>query len=131
MQSPWKYFSLEELKCKCGQCGSTGIEMDNDFMERLIELRKECGFAFPVSSGYRCPKHNAAVSKTSFDGPHTTGKTIDILISGSNAYLLVKKALIHGFTGIGINQKGEHGKRFIHLDTLETPDYPRPAIWSY
>lgn len=129
MKSPWKYFDLDELKCKCGNCGSTGMEMDNEFMERLVALREECDFPFAVTSGYRCPSHNIRVSSTSFDGPHTTGKAIDIGVMGDKAYLLLKKALINGFTGIGVSEKGSN--RFIHLDTLEAPDYPRPNVWSY
>jgi zinc D-Ala-D-Ala carboxypeptidase len=131
MQSPWKYFELDELKCKCGNCGSTGMEMDYEFMERLVALREECGFPFMITSGYRCPSHNVRVSKTSFDGPHTTGKAVDIGISGERAYLLVGHAYDKKFTGIGIKQKGEIKDRFIHLDILEAPDYPRPCIYSY
>lgn len=34
------------------------------------------------------------------------------------------------FTGVGVSQK--NGKpRFIHLDTAENQDTPRPRVWSY
>lgn len=127
----YTYFTLNELKCKCGKCNSTGLEMDDEFMERIKILREECGFPFIVSSAYRCPDYNAQKSKTGFDGPHTTGKAMDILVQGENAYILVKKALLHDFTGIGVNQKDDVSKRFIHLDILTAPDYPRPRIFSY
>jgi len=43
---------------------------------------------------------------------------------------VLREALILGFTGIGINQKGTG--RFLHLDLL--PNlllHPRPTVWSY
>lgn len=129
MKSPWQYFSLDELKCKCAKCGSTGLEMDEEFMRQIIMLREELGFPFSVSSAYRCPAHNAKVSNTGENGPHTTGKAMDIITRGEQAYLLAKKAFIQGLSGIGFSQKGI--TRFIHLDILEAPEYPRPTIWSY
>jgi len=128
-KSPWQYFELDELKCKCGNCGSAGMEMDDSFMQKIIILREELGFPFCVSSAYRCPKHNTSVSSTGMAGPHTTGKAMDIVVHGEEAYRLVKKAVLHDFSGIGVSQKGI--RRFIHLDSLEKPDYPRPNIWSY
>lgn len=128
-QSPWEYFSLNELKCKCNKCGSTGFEMQPEFMEKLIALRKQLNFPFTIVSAYRCPRHNINVSSTGDSGPHTTGRAIDISIHGEKALLLIKTALEHGFTGIGINQKGIG--RFTHLDTLAAPDFIRPTVWSY
>lgn len=129
MLSPWKYFSLIELKCKCGNCESTGLEMDDTFMEKLSWIREELGFPFIISSAYRCGEYNKKVSGTGENGPHTTGKAIDIVVNGEKAYALLSKALLQDFKGIGINQKGN--SRFIHLDDLEYPDYPRPMVWSY
>jgi zinc D-Ala-D-Ala carboxypeptidase len=128
--SKWEFFSNAELKCKCGKCGSTGNEMDDQFMLKLTALRRLLGFPFIISSAYRCPAHNNAVSKTGSDGPHTTGKAVDIVVRGERAYELLHAAINAGFTGIGINQKGAN--RFIHLDTLtKEENYPRPALWSY
>jgi zinc D-Ala-D-Ala carboxypeptidase len=126
----YKYFKPAELKCKCGNCKSTGHEMNIDFMRKMDALREQLGFPLPVSSAYRCPAHNVAVSMSGMNGPHTTGHAIDIAVSREQALKLVNAALNMGFTGIGINQKGE--SRFIHLDTLEAGDgFPRPTIWSY
>jgi len=129
--SPWKYFDLNELKCKCGQCGSTGLEMDNTFMKMIVSLREQLGFEFVVSSAYRCAKYNLQVAHTGENGPHTTGKAMDILIYGAQARVLIGGAIQAGFGGVGINQKGDMGGRFVHLDTLTAPDYPRPNVWSY
>jgi len=128
--SPWKYFSLEELKCHCGKCGSTGLEMDNDFMQWLVALREVLGFPFIVPSAYRCPAYNAQVSSTGLNGPHTTGKAIDIACSGAQSMQLERAALNAGVQGKGCNQKGDG--RFIHLDRCGAIDgLPRPASWSY
>lgn len=103
--------------------------MDMEFMNRLQSLRELCNFPLSISSGFRCLKHNAEVSSTGDSGPHTTGMAVDILISGEKAHQLLKNALRLGFTGIGISQKGEHGKRYIHVDTVKNG--PRPMVWSY
>jgi uncharacterized protein YcbK (DUF882 family) len=116
------HFTSTELACKCG-CGMLPAP---DFMAKVQALRDELGFALPVTSAARCPAHNAAVSATGRAGPHTTGRAIDIGVRGDRAVALVKAALNHGFTGIGIAQKGV--SRFIHLDDLQEG---RPTIWSY
>jgi zinc D-Ala-D-Ala carboxypeptidase len=127
--SKWPNFTLDELKCKCGACGSTGEEMNPDFMDMLQALRTFVNFPMHITSGYRCPAHNAAISHSGSDGVHTTGSAADVAIRGEQAYLLVKAALNMGFTGIGIDQQGL--SRFVHLDIGKAPDYPRPTIWSY
>ena len=51
------------------------------------------------------------------NGVHTLGQASDILISGDKAMLLFEKARQIGFSGIGLSQRGDHAKRFVHLDT--------------
>ena len=121
----WKYFTRDEFACKCG-CGTNLIK--DAFVGRLDLLREKCGFPLHVNSGYRCPKHNAAVSETGGTGPHTTGEAADIKVDRTNAYVLLGHAFALGFTGIGIQQKG--ASRYVHLDTLVAPA-PRPTVWSY
>lgn len=114
-----KYFTEAEFKCKhCGKC-----EMDQAFLDKINKLRQEYGKSLVVTSGYRCPEHPAERSKVT-TGMHTTGKAVDFAVDGENAQRLLMLALQHGFTGIGVQQKGSG--RFIHLDTRD-----RPALWSY
>jgi zinc D-Ala-D-Ala carboxypeptidase len=127
--SYWPSFTLEELKCHCGKCGSTGLEMKATFMDKLQALRNKLGFPMNITSGYRCPAYNASISHSGSDGVHTTGQAVDIAVRGEQAYLLIKAALEMGFTGVGIDQEG--ASRFVHLDIAIAPDYPRPTIWSY
>jgi len=102
--------------------------MDATFMDLVETLRDAYGKPMTVSSAYRTPEHNASVSSTGTTGPHTTGRAIDIGVSGTDALTLVHMALTLGFTGIGVSQKGQHNSRFIHLDNLTDG---RPWIWSY
>jgi uncharacterized protein YcbK (DUF882 family) len=120
------HFSKESVACKCG----CGLLPEQPFMNRIEMLRNSCGFPLVVTSGARCPSYNAKVSSTGENGPHTTGRAIDLGVSRKQAYTVVKKALELGFTGIGIQQKG--ASRFIHIDDLaDAPNQPRPTIWSY
>jgi uncharacterized protein YcbK (DUF882 family) len=116
-----RYFKPQEFACK--HCGEN--KMDSDFTLWLDSVRHEFGRPMIVTSGYRCPEHNQKVSSTGPNGPHTTGKAVDIGVSGKDAYDLVLLAMQMGVKGIGINQKG--ASRFIHLDMSR----PTNMIWSY
>jgi len=118
---------LGEFSCK--HCGENKI--DRLFVDKLDTLRESCGFALPVTSGYRRPEHNAKVSSTGLAGPHTTGRAVDFGVRGPQALTVVQLALAGGaFTGIGLNQKG--ASRFVHLDDLSNATgQPRPTCWTY
>lgn len=118
------YFSDDELKCT--HCG--GLVFDDGFRRLLDDVRADCGFALPVSSGYRCPDHPIEVAKDE-PGVHTSGKAVDIQVSGWKAHRLLQVAMQRGIVRVGINQSGPHSKRFIHLDNDR--DFPNPVIWSY
>lgn len=122
-----KYFHLNEFECHC-KCGRA--EMNQIFLGALDQLRERFGKPLVVTSGYRCPSHNVKVSKSGPNGPHTTGKAVDLAVSRGDAYQLLRLAQDMGFTGIGVQQKG--GARFLHLDMLpDAPGQPRPTVWSY
>lgn len=121
----WGNFSAEEFECK--HCGKNKISYA--FIDKLQSLRDECKFPFIITSGYRCKDHPVEKTKSK-PGTHTEGIAADILVSGSQAYKLVSCAHKHGFTGIGVKQKGN--ERFIHLDSKEhSEEKTRPYIWSY
>lgn len=130
-QDPWRWphFSRAEMQCKCG-CGRA--DMDPDFMDLLEDLRTRFNKPLVVTSAYRCPKHNSAVSSTGEKGPHTTGKAVDINVHGADAVRLVKLWLSMGLTRFGMNQKGALSGRFVHLDTLKVADgFPEITTWTY
>lgn len=121
--SAYPNFSRAEFECRCG-CGQA--DMDDDFMTRLQTLRTFLGFPFPINSGYRCTEHNRSVGG---GAAHVAGKASDIGCFGSKARQIVVSA--EDFPGIGVNQKGDPSRRFIHLDTLTSRDAPRPTLWDY
>lgn len=125
-----RYFKPAEFACKGERCCSGSVKMDYAFLLDLDELRHRCGFPFVITSGYRCPIHNARVSTTGTTGPHTTGRAVDIAVSYANSVKLLREAMAMGFTGFGVHQKGTG--RFIHLDNLpNATGQPRPTTWSY
>ena len=115
-------FSRSEMRCKCGDCKRD--DMDAEFMRMLQELRNVCG-PLPISSGLRCEIWNRK-SGGYPKSAHLQGRGADIQIYGPKALKLMEESRKIGFNGIGFSQKGDHKKRFIHLDTLE-----REAVWSY
>lgn len=125
---PW--FSDAELTCHCG-CGEQ--KMDPEFMEELVKLRGQLGFPLPVTSGYRCPKHNNAVSFTGKDGPHTQGRAVDIHLYAERleALLMLLYSLPPWSTqhGIGLMQHGSFAERFVHVDLAKT--FVRPRTFTY
>lgn len=128
-----EFFKPEEFACPCDMCVSNGTEMNIEFVKVLDTLRGIVGVPFIVSSGYRCPDYNIEVSSTGRDGPHTTGRAVDILMNGPTVVrtmALVLSTWRHSISGIGLHQRGPHAGRFIHLDNLGAP-YPRPRIWTY
>jgi zinc D-Ala-D-Ala carboxypeptidase len=126
-----QFFSKEELQCRCGQFCDFACPMDAEFLDRIDRLRENFGKPLRVTSGYRCPSHNANVSSTGTGGPHVSGKAIDFGVSRGDAHALLKIAMSMNFRGIGIAQKGSG--RFIHLDDLTATETNnmRPWLWSY
>lgn len=123
-----EHFSAAELACK--HCGAN--RMQPAFLARLEALRTAVGQPLALTSAYRCPTHNQRVSTTGADGPHTTGRAVDVRVAGGVALQLISLALGLGFTGVGVQQTGEHAGRFLHLDDLPNgPGQPRPWLWSY
>ena len=121
----WKNFVLEEFACK--HCGENKIE--HELVDKLQELRTELGFPFKITSGYRSADHPIEARKSK-PGTHALGLAADIGVRGEQALEIISKATDFGFTGIGVNQKGN--ARFIHLDiSKDSQGRPRPHIWSY
>jgi uncharacterized protein YcbK (DUF882 family) len=115
----WKYFKKSEFDCKC--CKQN--KMVDSFVTKLDKLRGRMGFAFSVTSGYRCANHNKRVDGA-INSQHLKGLAADISTKGWNGnqiYLFVLRAMALEFKGIGI------GKDIIHLDDRSTA----PAMWDY
>jgi len=121
----YDYFTQAELQCHCSYPECDGGEMSPAFMVRVIDLRKFLDFPFPVSSGFRCARHNTDVGGRS-NSLHLLGQAIDIGIDRDRAYQLVADAKNFGMRGIGVRQVGS--KRFVHIDNRPQDHV---SFWSY
>lgn len=117
--SGWEHFSTKELECP--HCKK--IPMNKMFMAKLVAVRRELGIPLNITSGYRCPEYNKSIGGVA-SSSHVKGRAVDIAIdmSEANQIRLLRSAIEHGLTGIGINDKKSH---FIHLDDT------RPRLWTY
>ena len=114
---------FRELEFDCKHCGKN--DMKPEFMDALLRVRKNFARPMVISSGYRCPDYNDQISSTGRNGPHTTGLACDVLVSGTEARLLLEH--LDEFPRIGFSQKGDHSSRFIHIDLLPKSGW----IWTY
>ena len=121
-QQDWCNFTPDEVKCS--HCGE--LKINSDIMDLLQQARNDLG-PLSITSGYRCSEHNNNISSTGPNGPHTTGKALDISVKDSKH----RKELITYFApkvpGLGI------AKSFIHIDILTAEDgfEIRPNSWVY
>ena len=123
----WWYFRRSELACR----GTDKCDMSDEFMQKLIIVREEFGKPMIITSGYRSFSHNYSIGGAE-NSPHLYGRAVDVRVYGNDALTLLKIALKHGLTGIGIKQHGDTKGRFIHLDDMPSSDmHFRPWIWSY
>jgi hypothetical protein len=113
-----KYFSEDELRCKCG-CGQ--CHMDTVFLDIMDQIREDVGEPIGVVSGFRCVKHDDEIHG---DGNHPEGKAIDVAAPLSMIrFKIVSSAIKMGIKRIGI------GKTFIHLDVVS--EHPQNVVWLY
>ena len=123
----WVYFTEAELACK----GTDECDMHPEFMEKLIAVREDYNQPMIITSGYRHLAYNDTIGGAK-NSPHLYGRAVDVKVAGGDALRLIGVALRHGMRGIGVKQRGDHDRRFIHLDDMPQSDtHPRPWIWSY
>ena len=107
-----KYFSDEELACKCcGQLPEGG--MDQRLLDVLDAMREEIGAPLTLSCAYRCPAHNAEVGGVP-NSQHVQGCAADVLLpDGMTVDELAELAERCGADGIG----RYWSQGFVHVDT--------------
>lgn len=75
------HFNVQEFKCKCG--GTHDILVSDELIQKLEALRSALNCkSIVITSGYRCPKHDAFVSTGK--GQHTKGTAADIICYGQD-----------------------------------------------
>jgi len=74
-----KHFSERELRCKCcGQLPPSVRENITSLVDNVLDpVRDQLGEPIYVTSGYRCPKHNAEVGGVP-NSQHMRGEAADI-----------------------------------------------------
>jgi zinc D-Ala-D-Ala carboxypeptidase len=118
------YPNFEPQEFACSHCGK--VRMQPEFLAKLQMLRVAYARPMRITSGYRCPDHPIEKAKPA-PGAHASGCAADIAVQGVQAHELLRLAFHFGFTGVGVQQRGD--RRFVHLDTLTGDN--RPMVWSY
>lgn len=103
------HFQAWEFQCPCcGRLPEQGIS--RQLLDRLEALRARLGRPIRVTSGYRCPKYNAAVPGAADGSLHQSGEAADIQVNGVDPPALLVHAHAVGFTGLGLY------KTHVHVD---------------
>lgn len=103
-------FRAYEFDCNgSGCCSETKI--DTELVDGLQQIRDHFGKPVNISSGYRCPVHNARTPNASPTSRHMDpADAADIFITGVAPAEIAKYAESIGFLGIGLYTD------FVHLD---------------
>jgi zinc D-Ala-D-Ala carboxypeptidase len=118
--SRWKHFEYSEFACRC--CGEN--RTDPALIDMLDAARGFAGMPFVVNSGYRCPKHTAAVGSTADN--HPSGQAADIKCTDGPTRMRLIEALIKaGFRRIGFH------RLFIHVDRMDQSQNKVRSFWPY
>ena len=107
-----KYFKPEEFQCKCG-CKTNGIS--HELVEILEKVREHFGKPVTVTSGVRCPTHNARVGGVS-NSQHIYKTAADFVVSGVAPRTVANylETLLPNTGGIGVYSS------FVHVDVRKT-----------
>ena len=89
------------------------MRVDPELVRKLQQLRDRIGKPISITSGYRCPAHNAAVGGAA-GSQHLLGKAADIVVQGMAPAQVADHAEAIGFGGIG------RYAGFTHVDTRAT-----------
>ena len=108
-----RYFDREEFRCKCGgkYCNGFPAEPREKLIRVADRVREHFGNAMIVSSGLRCPTHNAN-SKGVATSRHLSGKAMDFCVAGFSAdtvlpYVKAQKEIAFAYA---------IDSRFVHMD---------------
>lgn len=107
----------------CPHCHAEGIKQG--LVDKLNVARGLYGKPMRVSSGIRCPVHNAAVGGVQ-SSAHVDGNAADIFCyDGFDRFKMIKAFYDAGFIRVGISES------FIHVDISTKPEHPQSFTWVY
>lgn len=116
-----KYFSIAEFDSP--DAPGSGVNMDQELLELLDEMRAIYGKPIIITSGYRTPEHNAKVGGVDTSS-HLKGLAVDIAIkNNTERYEIIRIAMLLGIKRIGT------GKGFVHIDIDASK--PQNVNWVY
>lgn len=78
------HFTREEFRCRCSRCGGFPAEPKEKLVRLAERVRTHFDAPAAVSSGVRCPAHNAEVGGVK-NSRHLTGQAMDFCIRGHSA----------------------------------------------
>ena len=114
-----KHFTSDEFRCHC--CGELFISVE--LLQLLDKARILAGVPFKITSGYRCPSHNAKVGGVP-KSSHLSGLAVDVAVSGDrNRGAILIPLLVAGFRRVGI------GPTMLHVDIDDQKT--SGAVWLY
>lgn len=115
-----KYFTEKELVCKhCGQLPPSVRENIVSLVDNVLDpLREAYGKPIYVTSGYRCPAHNAAVVGVP-NSQHMKGEACDIHAGSPEENLKLAKLIaaqgVFDQEILYVNSATDMRPRFIHV----------------
>tara|TARA_R110000787_G_scaffold3786_2_gene14601 strand:+ start:17 stop:397 length:381 start_codon:yes stop_codon:yes gene_type:complete len=111
---------------------SSGVNMDDGFLQMLDDARGIAGIPFNITSGYRTKEYNKDLLKRGYkaskNSSHLIGKAVDISVQSGNERYIILNALIQaGFRRLGV------AKTFIHCDSdsIEQGGTKPNSVWTY
>lgn len=113
-----KYFDREEFRCKCGgkYCNGFPAEPAEKLVRLADQVREHFGSPAHVSSGLRCPTHNANVGGV-YNSRHLSGTAMDFRVTGVSGGALL--AYVQTMPGVRYAyQISSNGKLtdYVHMD---------------
>ena len=108
-----KYFKRSEFACHCDgkYCKGYPAEPKEKLIRVADKVRGNLGGAATVSSGVRCPTHNANVGGVS-NSRHLSGKAMDFCIAGKTADQVLAEVKKHS----EIRYAYKIDSQFVHMD---------------
>lgn len=130
------FITRAEYECSCCNLLPPFFDIDRYIYDELFRtfetLRERYGESIPITSGYRCPRHNKEVGGVTYS-PHIFGMALDIACKDRDDLETKRQLLLN--INPDIRMGLYYGKNFIHMDTIYNtkprilPQWERGTIW--
>ncbi len=122
-----KHFNSKEFECPCDKCDNDDQIISQKLIDKLEQVRSDYNKPIIVSSGYRCPAHNAEVGGVA-DSAHVKGLAADLVPSLVTIDDLdaLYESCYNTFDNVGDGRR----LKFIHVDD-RPPKATGKRHWVY